>query len=427
MNGNEVIEPLSERLVGRYLLEDLVDKETGSVIMSKNKLMNVSDAKKVADSGVKRIKIRSVLECRAKNGVCAKCYGANLAFNTTVTVGEAVGVIAAQSIGEPGTQLTMRTFHTGGIANAEDITQGLPRVEELFESRRPKNAAIISRLDGKVSIREEKKVKNVIVTDAENEIEEVYAVPYGYKIKVREGDTVKKGDSLTEGSIYPNDILSVLGEEAVQNYIINEVQKVYRLQGVDINDKHIEVIVRQMLRKVKVEDGGSSYLLPGSLIDKMEVEVKNAEIRARIEAGETDLREITFAPVVQGITKASSNSESFLSAASFQETTKALTDAAIKGKSDKLLGLKENVLIGKLIPAGTGMDIYNNVQVVVNETGDHVQHTAPSSPVIPSAPHSGMMSPSNSLDGINMGFGSITDADSINALKKIGTLKLPKE
>ena len=427
MNGNEVIEPLSERLVGRYLLEDLVDKETGSVIMSKNKLMNVSDAKKVADSGVKRIKIRSVLECRAKNGVCAKCYGANLAFNTTVTVGEAVGVIAAQSIGEPGTQLTMRTFHTGGIANAEDITQGLPRVEELFESRRPKNAAIISRLDGKVSIREEKKVKNVIVTDAENEIEEVYAVPYGYKIKVREGDAVKKGDSLTEGSIYPNDILSVLGEEAVQNYIINEVQKVYRLQGVDINDKHIEVIVRQMLRKVKVEDGGSSYLLPGSLIDKMEVEVKNAEIRARAEAGETDLREITYAPVVQGITKASSNSESFLSAASFQETTKALTDAAIKGKTDKLLGLKENVLIGKLIPAGTGMDIYNNVQVVVNETGDHVQHTASASPVIPSASHSGMMSPSSSLDGINMGFGSITDTDSINALKKIGTLKLPKE
>ena len=366
-NGNEMIEPLTERLMGRYLVEDLYDEKTGSLIMSKNKLMNSADAKKIADAGVERIKIRSVLECKAKRGVCAKCYGANLAFNNVVTVGEAVGVIAAQSIGEPGTQLTMRTFHTGGIASAEDITQGLPRVEELFESRRPKNAAIISRLDGKVRMEEIKKTRNIIVTDAETGIDEYYPVPYGYKIKVKEGDTVTKGEPMTEGSINPGDILAVNGQQAVQNYIINEVQKVYRLQGVDINDKHIEVIVRQMLRKVKVDDGGSSFLLPGSMVDRKEIDIENEKIQARIDAGEEGLKFVTYFPVLQGITKASSNSDSFLSAASFQETTKALTDAAIRGKSDKLLGLKENVIIGKLIPAGTGMDIYNNVQIVKNE------------------------------------------------------------
>ncbi len=374
-NGNEIIEPLSERLVGRYLVDDLVDKETGALIMSKNKLMSIADAKKVADTGVERIKIRSVLECACKQGVCAKCYGSNLAFNTTVTIGEAVGVIAAQSIGEPGTQLTMRTFHTGGIASAEDITQGLPRVEELFESRRPKNAAIISRLNGTVRMEEIKKTRNIIVTDSESGIDEYYPVPYGYKIKVHEGDTVTKGEPMTEGSINPGDILAVNGQQAVQNYIINEVQKVYRLQGVDINDKHIEVIVRQMLRKVKVEDSGSSYLLPGSLVDRREIDSENAAIQARIDAGEVGLKFITYIPVLQGITKASSNSDSFLSAASFQETTKALTDAAIRGKSDNLVGLKENVIIGKLIPAGTGMDVYNNVQIVKNETvSEHAAH-----------------------------------------------------
>ncbi len=372
-NGNEMIEPLKERLLGRYLMEDLRDPETGDLIMSRNKLMTDADAQKVIESGVEKVTIRSVLNCKAKHGVCAKCYGANLANNNLVAVGEAVGVIAAQSIGEPGTQLTMRTFHTGGIASAEDITQGLPRVEELFESRRPKNAAIISRIGGTVRMEEIKKIRNVIITDPETGTEEYYPVPYGYKIRVHEGDTVEAGTSLTEGAINPGDILAVNGQQAVQNYIITEVQKVYRLQGVDINDKHIEVIVRQMLRKVKVEDSGSSYLLPGSLVDKREIEQINADIQKRIDSGEEGLSLVTTVPVLQGITKASSNSDSFLSAASFQETTRALTDAAIKGKSDHLQGLKENVIIGKLIPAGTGMDVYNNIQIVKNESAsEHV-------------------------------------------------------
>ena len=376
-NGNEIIEPLKERLIGRYLLEDLRDEVTGDLIMSRNKLMNEHDAQKIVDAGVERIVIRSVLNCKAKQGVCAKCYGSNLANGNLVAVGEAVGVIAAQSIGEPGTQLTMRTFHTGGIASAEDITQGLPRVEELFESRRPKNAAIISKAAGTVRMEEIKKTRNVIVTDSETGDEEFYPVAYGIKIKVREGDTVYAGQPLTEGSINPGDILAVNGQQAVQNYIITEVQKVYRLQGVDINDKHIEVIVRQMLRKVKVDNEGSSYLLPGSLIDKKEVDSINAAIKARMDAGEEGLEFATTFPVLQGITKASSNSDSFLSAASFQETTKALTDAAIRGKSDKLLGLKENVIIGKLVPAGTGMEVYNNVDVIKNENTSQ-EHLMPS-------------------------------------------------
>ncbi len=373
-NGNEMIEPLQERLLGRYLMEDLRDANTGELIMSKNKLINEADAKKIVDSGVEKITIRSVLNCKSKHGICAKCYGANLANNNLVAIGEAVGIIAAQSIGEPGTQLTMRTFHTGGIASAEDITQGLPRVEELFESRRPKNAAIITKIDGKVRMEEIKKTRNFIVTNQDTGEEEFYPVAYGFKIKVHEGDMVKAGEPLTEGSINPADVLMVNGQQAVQNYIITEVQKVYRLQGVDINDKHIEVIVRQMLRKVKVEDSGSSYLLPGSLVDKKEIDAENENIQARIDAGETGLSFVTILPVLQGITKASSNSDSFLSAASFQETTKALTDAAIRGKSDKLLGLKENVIIGKLIPAGTGMDVYNNIQVVKNESASLSEH-----------------------------------------------------
>ncbi|MCI5752846.1 MAG: DNA-directed RNA polymerase subunit beta' [Oscillospiraceae bacterium] len=375
-NGNETIEDLSERLLGRFLLDDLTDPETGAVIMSKNKLLNVNDAKKIVDSGVKKIKIRSILECKAKSGICAKCYGANLTNNNIVTIGEAVGTIAAQSIGEPGTQLTMRTFHTGGIASAEaeDITQGLPRVEELFESRKPKNAAIIARISGKVRMEEIKKTRNIIISDEESGVDEYYPVPYGYKIKVHEGDTVEKGEPMTDGSINPADILEVSGQMAVQNYIITEVQKVYRLQGVEINDKHIEVIVRQMLRKVKIDDSGSSYLLPGSLVSKKEIEEENAKLQARIDAGEQGIRLITYVPVLQGITKASSNSDSFLSAASFQETTKALADAAIRGKVDHLEGLKENVLIGKLIPAGTGMDVYNNVQIVKNDTASSSEH-----------------------------------------------------
>ena len=368
-NGNEVVEPFSERLVGRYLSEDLRD-ESGELIVSRNKLVTDADAKKIIDAGVEKIKIRSVLNCKARSGVCAKCYGANLANNNMVSVGEAVGIIAAQSIGEPGTQLTMRTFHTGGVASAdaEDITQGLPRVEELFESRRPKGAAILSRIPGKIHIEEVKTTRNIIVTNDETGETESYMIPYNLKIRVQEGEVITKGSRLTEGNIYPADILNILGTQEVQNYIINEVQKVYRLQGVDINDKHIEVIVRQMLRKIKVEDTGSSYLLPGTLVDKKEIDAINEELQARIDAGEYDVQLVQTSPVLQGITKASSNSDSFMSAASFQETTKALTDAAIRGKSDKLLGLKENVIIGKLIPAGTGMECYSHVKVVKNET-----------------------------------------------------------
>ncbi|HOF68526.1 MAG TPA: DNA-directed RNA polymerase subunit beta' [Ruminococcus sp.] len=374
-NGNEMIEPLSERLVGRFLVNDLRDKETGKIIVSKNKLMTEADAKKIVDAGVERVKIRSVLHCKAKQGVCAKCYGANLANGNMVSVGEAVGIIAAQSIGEPGTQLTMRTFHTGGIASAEDITQGLPRVEELFEGRRPKNAAMLTRISGVVHIEEIKTTRNIIITNDATGESENYMIPYNLKIRVQEGEYIEKGTRLTEGNIYPTDILSILGTQAVQDYIIHEVQKVYRLQGVDINDKHIEVIVRQMLRKIKVTETGSSYLLPGTLVDKKEVDEINESIKARRDAGEYDLADVETVPVLQGITKAASNSDSFLSAASFQETTKALTDAAIKGKSDNLLGLKENVIIGKLVPAGTGMDCYNNVEIERNET--YIEHNAP--------------------------------------------------
>ncbi len=375
-NGKEVVEPLSERLVGRFLADDFRD-ESGELIVSRNRLITDADAKKIIDSGIEKIKIRSVLHCKAKTGVCAKCYGANLAFNNIVSVGEAVGVIAAQSIGEPGTQLTMRTFHTGGVASAdaEDITQGLPRVEELFESRRPKGAAILSRISGTVHIEEVKTTTNIIVTNDETGESENYMIPYNLKKRVSEGDKITKGTRLTEGNIYPTDILNILGIQDVQNYIINEVQKVYRLQGVDINDKHIEVIVRQMLRKVKVEESGSSYLLPGTLVDCKEIAEINKEIQARIDAGEYGLQLVQYTPVLQGITKASSNSDSFMSAASFQETTKALTDAAIRGKSDKLLGLKENVIIGKLIPAGTGMECYNHVKVVKNESVSSVDHS----------------------------------------------------
>ncbi|MBQ8827214.1 MAG: DNA-directed RNA polymerase subunit beta' [Oscillospiraceae bacterium] len=373
-NGNEIIEPFKDRLVGRYLLEDLRDPNTGDLIMSRNKLMTDADAQKIVESGVEKITIRSVLNCKAKHGVCAKCYGASLANNNLVSIGEAVGIIAAQSIGEPGTQLTMRTFHTGGIASAEDITQGLPRVEELFESRRPKGAAVLTRMSGKVRVEDFGNKKTVYISNEDAGIEEPYTINYGYKLKVKNDDIVEAGQPLTEGSIYPADIIEINGQQAVQNYIITEVQKTYRLQGVDINDKHIEVIVRQMLRKVKVDDSGSSYMLPGSLVDRREIDAVNAELMQRIEAGETGLSLVTYKPVIQGISKASSNSDSFLSAASFQETTKALTDAAIKGKSDKLMGLKENVIIGKLIPAGTGMDVYNKVEIVKNETA--VDHNA---------------------------------------------------
>jgi DNA-directed RNA polymerase subunit beta' len=364
--GKEIIETMHERLIGRYLLEDFVDEETGEVLVSKDKLMDDHDADIIVSKGVTKIKIRSILECRAKHGVCKKCYGANLATRMPVTVGEAVGIIAAQSIGEPGTQLTMRTFHTGGIASAEDITQGLPRVEELFEARKPKHLAIISEISGKVSFDEIKKSRHVVVTNSETGESKSYLIPYGSRIIVNEGDEIQAGTRLTEGSVNPHDVLAISGTQAVQDYLIEEVQKVYRMQGVDINDKHIEVIVRQMLKKVRVEDPGDTTLLPSALVEKSELEAENQMIRDRIAAGETDLKEATATPVLLGITKASLATESFLSAASFQETTRVLTDAAIKGKVDPLLGLKENVIIGKLIPAGTGMKRYRDVEIVPN-------------------------------------------------------------
>ena len=351
--GKELIESLEERLTGRYLAEDFTD-DNGEVLVSKDKLITEADAKMIVASGVKTVKIRSVLTCHAGHGVCAKCYGSSLANGKKITIGEAVGIIAAQSIGEPGTQLTMRTFHTGGIASAEDITQGLPRVEELFESRRPKNAAIMAKHSGKTRIDEIKKTRHVIITTADGE-EHPYPVPFGYKLKIQDGDFIEAGETLTEGSVNPHDVLEVKGEEAVQNYIIAEVQKVYRLQGVDINDKHIEVIVRQMMRKARVTNPGSSYLLPGSVIDKNELVKVNNELEQRKEAGE-QIEPVECEAVLLGITKAALATDSFMSAASFQETTRVLTDAAIHGKVDPLLGLKENVIIGKLIPAGTGLE-----------------------------------------------------------------------
>ena len=361
--GSEAIESLHERLQGRYLVEDFCDPETGEVLVSKDKMMDDGDADIIVGHGVERIKIRSILNCRAKHGVCKKCYGANLANGQPVTVGEAVGIIAAQSIGEPGTQLTMRTFHTGGVASAEDITQGLPRVEELFEGRRPKHLAILSEIAGVVSFEDIKKNRHVIVTNEETGDSKSYLIPFGSRIRVHEGDVIEAGTRLTEGSVNPHDVLAINGAQAVQDYLIQEVQRVYRMQGVDINDKHIEVIVRQMMRKVRIEDAGSTDFLPASMASKLEVEMANEEIRRRIAEGETDLQEAQVTPVLLGITKASLATDSFLSAASFQETTRVLTDAAIKGKSDPLLGLKENVLIGKLIPAGTGMQCYNDVEV----------------------------------------------------------------
>ena len=369
--GKELIESLEERLTGRYLAEDFLD-DNGNVLVSKDKLMTEADAKLIVATGAKTVKIRSVLTCHAEHGVCAKCYGSSLANGKKITIGEAVGIIAAQSIGEPGTQLTMRTFHTGGIASAEDITQGLPRVEELFESRRPKNAAIMAKHSGKTRIDEIKKTRHVIITSEDGE-EHPYPVPFGFKLKIQEGDYINAGETLTEGSVNPHDVLEVKGEEAVQNYIIAEVQKVYRLQGVDINDKHIEVIVRQMMRKIRVTDPGSSYLLPGSVIDKTELVKINKELEERKEAGE-QIVPIQCEAVLLGITKASLATDSFMSAASFQETTRVLTDAAIHGKVDPLLGLKENVIIGKLIPAGTGLEAMEKEKEEREKESDAYNH-----------------------------------------------------
>ena len=365
-SGNQVIEGLHERLVGRYLVDDFCDAETGEVLVSKDKMMDEHDADIIVNAGTEKITIRSILGCRAKHGVCKKCYGSNLANGMPVNVGEAVGIIAAQSIGEPGTQLTMRTFHTGGVASAEDITQGLPRVEELFEGRKPKSLAIISEIDGVVRFEEIKNNRHAVVFNPETQEEKQYLIPFGFRVKVEEGQQIKAGDKITDGSVNPHDILAILGANAVQDYLISEVQSTYRLQGVDINDKHIEVIVRQMMKKVRVEDAGSTEFMAGQMYDKNDVLFANEEIQKRIANGETGLKEATYTQLLLGITKASLATDSFLSAASFQETTRVLTDAAIKGKVDPLIGLKENVIIGKLVPAGTGMARYNNIQIEEN-------------------------------------------------------------
>ena len=363
-NGNEIIEPLVDRLVGRTSVETLVHPETGEVLVESNQMITQDMANAIVEAGFEEVQVRSVLTCRAKHGVCSKCYGANLANGQPVNIGEAVGIIAAQSIGEPGTQLTMRTFHTGGVASAEDITQGLPRVEELFEARKPKGLAVITEISGKVSIQENKKKREVTVTNDDGE-SETYLIPFGSRMKVREGDILEAGQELTEGPVNPHDILKIKGIKGVQNYLAREVQAVYRLQGVEINDKHIEVIVRQMLRKVKIEQAGDTDLLPGEMVDVHRFESENERVIQ--EGGQTASAKY----VLLGITKASLATDSFVSAASFQETTRVLTEAAIKGKTDPLLGLKENVIIGKLIPAGTGLKRYRDLEVKKENTRDY--------------------------------------------------------
>ncbi len=367
VDGTDVIEPLKDRLLGRFVIGDVVHPETGEVIAKDDTMLTQPQVDAIVKAGIKQVYIRTILQCKAKHGVCAHCYGADLASGNVVNVGEAVGVVAAQSIGEPGTQLTMRTFHTGGVAGS-DITQGLPRVEELFEARRPKKTAVISEVSGTVRIQDVKRSRNVIVTSDETGEDFTYAIPYGMRILPSEGSHVVRGEALTEGYMSPADITRINGLDAVYDYIVREVQRVYRIQSVEINDKHIEVIARQMTRKVRVEDSGDTNMLLGSLVDVIEAEEENEAIQARIDAGERDLRLAVTSPVLLGITKASLLTESFLSAASFQETTKVLTEAAIKGKVDHLLGLKENVLIGKLIPAGTGMERYRNIDIVGPET-----------------------------------------------------------
>ena len=360
MDGQEVIESLQDRITGRYAAEEIKHPETGEVLVKSNHMITPRRAKTVIDAGLTKVKIRTMLTCQSQVGCCAKCYGSNMATGQAVQVGEAVGIIAAQSIGEPGTQLTMRTFHAGGVAG-DDITQGLPRIEELFEARKPKGLAIISEFAGKVQIKDTKKKREVVITNKETGDMKAYLIPYGSRLKVMEGQEVEAGDELTEGSVNPHDILKIKGIRAVQDYMIREVQRVYRLQGVDINDKHVEVIVRQMLKKVRIEEGGDSDYLPGAMIDVLEFEKTNRELEER------NLETAKAEQIIIGITKASLATDSFLSAASFQETTKVLTDAAIKGKVDPLVGLKENVILGKLIPAGTGMKRYRNVKINTEE------------------------------------------------------------
>ena len=354
-DGNQIVEKLEERLVGRYPLEDIVNPETNEVIVDTNTVITDNIAEKIVAAGIERAKVRSVIACRTKHGVCSKCYGMSLATRERANIGEVIGIIAAQSIGEPGTQLTMRTIHSGGVAGVADITQGLPRVEELFEARKPKGLAVITEIEGTVKIKDNKNRKEVTVK-GKNEAKS-YLIPFGSKLKVREGDFVEAGDPLTEGSINPNEILLIKGPDGVFDYLVKEVQRVYRNQGVDINDKHIEVIARQMLKKVRVEDNGDTAMMAGSLVDMYEFEDENNKAIAEGKRPATGKR------LLLGITKASLATESFLSAASFQETTRVLTEAAIKGKVDELIGLKENVIIGKLIPAGTGLAKYQDTKI----------------------------------------------------------------
>jgi len=374
-DGNQVIEKMQERLLGRYPLDDIKNPTTGEIIVDKNTLITEELADKIVDAGITHVKVRSVFGCRTEHGVCAKCYGMGLASRKEVDIGDTVGIIAAQSIGEPGTQLTMRTIHSGGVAGVADITQGLPRVEELFEARKPKGVAIITEIAGKVSIRDEKKRKEVTVTS--NDDSRTYLIPFGSKLKVREGDVLEAGDQITEGSKNPAEVLAISGPQGVFEYIIAEVQKVYRNQGVDINDKHIELIARQMLKKVRVEDNGDTDMFAGSLVDMYEFEDKNKL------AEEQGLRPATGKRVLLGITKASLATDSFLSAASFQETTRVLTEAAIKGKTDELIGLKENVIIGKLIPAGTGMKRYKKIRINTEEPENTEVSVAPNGEKMP--------------------------------------------
>ncbi len=366
-DGNQVIEKMQERIIGRYVVNDVYDPNTNELIVDTNTMITEEIADKIVNAGIERLEVRSVLACRSKHGVCQKCYGMGLARRSLVSIGESVGIIAAQSIGEPGTQLTMRTIHSGGVAGVADITQGLPRVEELFEARKPKGVAIISEIAGKVKIKETKKKKEVVVTS--NDDSRTYTIPFGSKMKVKDGDMVEVGDPLIEGSINPSEILELKGPEGVFEYLTSEVQKVYRNQGVDINDKHVEVIGRQMLKKVRVEDNGDTDMFPGSLVDMYEFEDKNNEMIAEGKRPATGKR------VLLGITKASLATDSFLSAASFQETTRVLTEAAIKGKVDDLVGLKENVIIGKLIPAGTGMKKYQDLHISTEKQLEEVADT----------------------------------------------------
>ena len=362
-DGNQVIESLQERLIGRYPLEDIKNPATGKIIVDTNTMISDKTADQIVEAGIEEVRVRSVFGCRTKYGVCSKCYGMGLASREEVNIGETVGIIAAQSIGEPGTQLTMRTIHSGGVAGVADITQGLPRVEELFEARKPKGLAIVAEIDGVVKIAEDKKRKTISVTSKDDS--KTYVIPFGSKLKVKDGDEVVAGQPLTEGSINPNELLAIKGPEGVYNYLVQEVQKVYRNQGVDINDKHIEVIGRQMLKKIRVEDNGDTQMFAGSLVDMYEFEDIN---KKAVEEGK---RPATGKRVLLGITKASLATDSFLSAASFQETTRVLTEAAIKGKVDELIGLKENVIIGKLIPAGTGLAKYRNTHISTEQ--DEVQ------------------------------------------------------